>query len=224
MNEQRNLSAVDRKQFLRIAGRAGVAACMCGAAVGAARALDIEPGIPGQQKKPAAAPQSRPGDALPSRAAKRMEFVDQWVPRFFRVIDAELDEPTRRRVMAANGKACFSGYRPDLKRRADPATREEVATWVARRGKAAGYEMDGDTITFEYVGSAETGEAAPKRVCLCPTAEGQGANRMSPTFCWCSVGYVKEMHERVFGRPLNVQIVQSVLMGDPRCRFRITLA
>lgn len=29
-----------------------------------------------------------------------MEFVDSWVPRFFTVIDAELDEPTRRRIMA----------------------------------------------------------------------------------------------------------------------------
>jgi predicted hydrocarbon binding protein len=130
----------------------------------------------------------------------------------------------RRKIMAANGKACFSAYRPDLKRRAEPATREIVEAWVARRGKAGGYSMDGDAVTFEYVGSAETGQSAQEGICLCPTAEAQGIKKISPTLCWCSVGYVKEMHERVFGRPVNVELITSVLMGSPRCRFRITLA
>ena len=84
--------------------------------------------------------------------------------------------------------------------------------------------MDGDAVILEYVGSAETGHASPDGVCLCPTAEAQGVKKISPTFCWCSVGYVKEMHERIFGRPVNVELVQSVLMGGKRCRFRITLA
>lgn len=74
------------------------------------------------------------------------------------------------------------------------------------------------------VGSAETGQPSPEHVCLCPAAEAQGAGKLSPTYCWCSVGYVKELHERVFGRPVNVELVQSVLMGHPRCRFLITLA
>lgn len=47
---------------------------------------------------------------------------------------------------------------------------------------------------------------------------------MSASYCWCSVGYVQEIHERVFGRPVNVELVESVLRGNPRCRFRITLA
>jgi hypothetical protein len=150
--------------------------------------------------------------------------VDTWVPRFFRVLDAELDEATRRRIMAANGKACFSAYQPDLKPRPEPASRERVAAWVASRGAARGYAMDGDAVILEYVGSAETGNASPEGVCLCPTAEAQRAGSITPTFCWCSVGYVKEMHERVFGRPVSVELQQAVLMGHPRCRFRITLA
>ncbi len=84
--------------------------------------------------------------------------------------------------------------------------------------------MDGDAIVMEFLGSAETGQASPEGVCLCPTAEAQGPKRISPTFCWCSVGYVKEMHERVFGRPVRVELLESVLMGHARCKFRITLA
>jgi len=225
MKKQRETrgQTIDRKRFMSVLGRAGAGTCMCGAVLGAglacAATIDTRP----QESKRASAPQAKPGDISSTRAVKRMEFVDVWLPRFFRAMDAQLDEPTRRRVMAANGKACFSEYRPDLKRRAQPATREEIAAFVARRGKAGGYSMTGDTIVFEYTGSAETGQASPEGVCLCPVAEAQRAKRMSPTFCWCSVGYVKEMHERVFGRPLNVELVQSVLMGHPRCRFRITL-
>ncbi len=125
--------------------------------------------------------------------------------------------------MTANGKACFSAYRPDLGRRPEPATREHIAAWVTRQGRSGGYSMDGDAIVMEFSASAETGEAAPAGVCLCPAAEAQGADRISPTFCWCSVGYVKEMHDRVFGRPVDVELLESVLMGHPRCKFRITL-
>ena len=214
---------VGRKEFMTMLGRAGVGTCMCGAVLSAQRAIGAEPGTEPQQNKPAPAPETRPGEKTTARAAKRMEFVDTWVPRFFAVLDAELDEPTRRRIMAANGKACFSAYRPDLKPRPEPASRETIAAWVAQRGKARGYSMDGDAIVMEYVGSAETGQASPEGICLCSTAEAQGAKRISPTFCWCSVGYVKEMHERVFGRPVKVELVQAVLMGHPRCRFRITV-
>ena len=84
--------------------------------------------------------------------------------------------------------------------------------------------MDGDVITFEYLGSAETGQASPENVCLCPTVEAQKAGDISPTYCHCSVGYMKEMHERRFGRSVDVELVDSVLMRAKRCRFRITLA
>ncbi len=226
MKKQRETrgDGIDRKEFMAILGRAGAGTCMCGAVLGAQLATGAATDVHAQENKAATPPQTKPGDTSPARAVKRLEFVDVWLPRFFGVMDAELDEPTRRRMMAANGKVCFSEYRPDLKRRAQPATREEIAALIARRGKAAGYSMDGDTIVFEYTGSAETGQASPEGVCLCAVAEAQRGKRMSPTFCWCSVGYVKEMHERVFGRPMKVELVQSVLMGHPRCRFHITLA
>jgi hypothetical protein len=146
------------------------------------------------------------------------------VPRFFKVLDAELPETTRRRIMAANGKACFSAFRLDLKPRAEPATREQIASFVARQASSSAYSMDGDAVYLQYTSSAETGKPSPEGVCLCPTAEAQTAKQISPSYCWCSVGYVKEMHERAFGRPVNVELTESVLMGQPRCRFRITMA
>jgi len=48
--------------------------------------------------------------------------------------------------------------------------------------------------------------------------------RRRPAFCLCSVGYVKEMHERTFGRSCEVELLDSVLYGGKRCRFRITVS
>ncbi|MCU0612326.1 MAG: DUF6144 family protein [Candidatus Eisenbacteria bacterium] len=221
-------NTMDRKEFMATLGRTGARVCMCGAVLGmtaAAAAGSPEPERPAEAASTAGEPPpSKPGDKSAARAVKRMEFVDGWVPRFFHIVDEQLDEPTRRRLMAANGKACFCAWAPNQPRRPEPATAERIAAWVAERGQAAGYSMDGDTVVFEYLGSAETGESSPEDVCLCPTVEAQNARTMSPTYCWCSVGYVKEMHERIFGRTVVVELARSVLMGDKRCQFRITPA
>lgn len=219
-----DIKAVTRKAFLRRLCQAGIGGCMCGAVLGARSALAGEC-VAGQQAaaRPAAAP-TVPGEKSAARAVKRMEFVDGWVPRFFDALDAHVDEPTRRKIMAANGKACYAAFQPNQKPRSEPATRERIMEWARQPARARSYSTDGEAIILQYTSSAETGQASPEGVCLCPTAEAQGLKTLSPTYCWCSVGYVKEMHERVFGRPVHVELTHSVLMGHPRCRFRITLA
>jgi hypothetical protein len=200
-----------RKEFLDTLGRAGV--CACAAAAGMRSALG------GQ-----AAPASKPGDKTPERASKRMEFVDGWVRRFFEAMDGALDEPTRERLMAANGRSCFAAYAGPPKKQTGPDALEKFTAWIKEKGKDRGYAIDGNAISFEFVGSAETGQASPEGVCLCPTAEAQKAGTLSPTYCLCSVGYVQEMHERMLGRPVKVELVDSVLRGGKRCKFRMKVA
>jgi hypothetical protein len=201
-----------RKEFLATFGKAGV--CACAAAAGMRTALA------GQT----AAPASKPGDKTAERAAKRMEFVDGWVKRFFEAIDRTLDEPSRERLMVANGRSCFAAYAGPSKTKPGPDAVEKFTAWVKQQGKDKGYGIDGRAISFEFVGSAETGQASPESICLCPTAEAQKAGAFSPTYCLCSVGYVKEMHERLLGRPVKVELVDAVLRGGKRCRFRMTVA
>lgn len=213
--------AVDRMAFVTNLG----GACLCAAVGGMRSAFAEEP-----PATPKAAPpdeptgSTKPGEKTVARSVKRMEFVDGWVERFFTVVDQTLDEPTRQRLLTANGRACFLAWAKDAPKRPEPASLETISAWVARAGKGHGYSMDGNTIAFEYVGSAETGQAAPENVCLCPTVEAQSSRTISATYCHCSVGYVQEMHERRFGRPVKVELVSSVLRGGPRCRFRITVA
>jgi hypothetical protein len=209
---------MDRKTFLGTIGTLGGAACMCAAASGMRSALGAEP-----TPSPAPAPSS-PGDTTVTRAAKRMEFVDEWLPRFFRVMDETVEEAARRKLMEANGKACFVAYAGPPRKTPRPDELERLKAWIASSGADKGYSLQGDAILFEYLGSAETGHASPERVCLCPTAEAQKSGKLSPTFCHCSVGYVREMHERMLGRTVKVELLDSVLAGGARCRFKITVA
>jgi hypothetical protein len=203
---------IGRKAFLATLGKAGAGVCMCAAAAGMREAF-------GGQTATA-----KPGEKTDARASKRMEFVDGWVQRFFEAMDKTLDEASRRRLMMANGRSCFAAFAGPPKKQPAPDALEKFTAWIGAQGKEKGYSIEGQVISFEFVGSAETGQASPEKVCLCPTAEAQKSGKISPTYCLCSVGYVKEMHERILGRPVEVELVESVLLGGKRCKFRMTAA
>ncbi|MBN1139162.1 MAG: hypothetical protein JXM73_21460 [Anaerolineae bacterium] len=62
--------------------------------------------------------------------------------------------------------------------------------------------------------------------CHCPWAREairSGDVRFAQTFCYCSGGFHKKPWEVIFKRPLEVQVLESVLRGDLRCRFAIHL-
>lgn len=217
---------INRKEFISVLSKLGAGTCMCAAA----GELGATFGGQTSSSEPAQTPPStkeidrtKPGDKTVERAAKRMEFGDGWVKRFFDAVDQTLDEPTRKRLMTANGKACFSAYAGPSTRQPRPDEFERFTEWIRQKGKDKGYSIEGKVISFEFLGSAETGKASPEGLCLCPLAEAQTAGKISPTYCLCSVGYVKEMHERMLGRPVEVELVDSVLRGGKRCKFRMTV-
>jgi multidrug efflux pump subunit AcrA (membrane-fusion protein) len=62
--------------------------------------------------------------------------------------------------------------------------------------------------------------------CHCPWARAaikSGETRLNAVFCNCSGGFHKKPWEVIFGQPLEVEVLASVLAGDTRCRFAIHL-
>ncbi len=62
--------------------------------------------------------------------------------------------------------------------------------------------------------------------CHCPlvrTAIRDGKPRVSPVFCYCSAGYEKLPYDVIFGEPVQVELLESALKGDLRCRFAIRI-
>jgi hypothetical protein len=54
---------------------------------------------------------------------------------------------------------------------------------------------------------------------LARTAIRDGEPRISRNFCYCSAGYEKLRFDAIFGEPVEVEVLESVLDGDERCRF-----
>jgi hypothetical protein len=215
---------MDRKEFFSRMGRTGI--CMCAAAAGMASALTgAVPDEKAAEKEtpPKPTPNTEPGDKSIERAAKRMEFGDGWVKRFMEVMEQNLDEKAREKLMQANGKACYIAYAGNGQKRATPISFEHFADWIAKKGKDQGYSVVGNEIFSEYTSSAETGKPSPEGICLCPMVEAQAAGKIPSFYCLCSTGYVREMHERMLGREVKIELVDSVLRGGKRCKFKINL-
>jgi hypothetical protein len=62
--------------------------------------------------------------------------------------------------------------------------------------------------------------------CHCPLAREAikaGNISLDPVFCNCSAGFSKKPWEIILGRPLKVEMLESAIKGDSRCRFAVHL-
>lgn len=86
------------------------------------------------------------------------------------------------------------------------------------------YETKIPFMTREYL--AETDEQLKHYYyCHCPWAREavKSGIKVAPIFCNCSAGFHKKPWEVIFEQPIHVDVLESVLKGDDRCRFAIHL-
>jgi hypothetical protein len=57
--------------------------------------------------------------------------------------------------------------------------------------------------------------------CHCPLVRSalRDGVQISPTFCYCSGGYEKLHFDVIFEESIDVELLESALNGDVRCRF-----
>ena len=58
---------------------------------------------------------------------------------------------------------------------------------------------------------------------LVRTALLRGNPKISPTFCYCSAGYEKVHFDVIFKQNVEVELLESLIKGDSRCRFAIKI-
>jgi hypothetical protein len=108
----------------------------------------------------------------------------------------------------------------------------EVLAFVRREPEIGGgvrvgnvvYETKIPFLTKEYL--AET-DSTLKRYyyCHCPWAREavRSGEKVAPIFCNCSAGFHKKPWEAALGQRIEVNVLESALRGDLRCRFAIRL-
>lgn len=205
------MHTMNRKKFLSSFGKWSACSCFCAAAGGLDRVWAQET---------AESATSNPSE---SRAVKRVEFAENWLRRFFGVLDRTLDEETRKKIMMTNGKICYQEWIKSTGRERKTLTLEQLSSWAKDNAKDDSIRVEGNVIYFQFTSAAETGQPAPEGGCLCPLVESKPAG-LSSTYCLCSVGYVKEMYDQLLQKSVDVELVDSVLKGGKRCKFKITLS
>ena len=89
-----------------------------------------------------------------------------------------------------------------------------VATKIPKSGNLLEYLQETDPARRRYL------------YCHCPRVRDallQGAGTLSPTYCYCGAGFYKGIWEEILQQPVEVEVLESVLQGDDRCRIRIHL-
>ena len=87
------------------------------------------------------------------------------------------------------------------------------------------YEAKIPYLTLDYL-TASDERLKRYYYCHCPWVRESlkaGDVTISPTFCLCSAGYHKKSWEVIFDQPLQAEIVETVLKGDPWCKIAIHL-
>jgi len=59
--------------------------------------------------------------------------------------------------------------------------------------------------------------------CFCPIVRSHLGQGMPTSFCYCGAGWYRRQWEGAIGKPVTIEVVQSILKGDDVCQFAIRL-
>ena len=148
-----------------------------------------------------------------------------WVKNAMQRLDALVDEKTRMQIMQNCGYNCAEKNskvieRAVARRKKFASINEFLDAEQQKPMKGTRLTREGDILYQFYTPQAFT---RPMR-CYCGLLRGLPSDEsVSKTYCHCSRGFVERYWESVLGKPVKVDLLQSVVCGDRECKFAIDL-
>jgi hypothetical protein len=111
---------------------------------------------------------------------------------------------------------------------------EELVAEIVSRGWGAAGVKKGNTIIatkipksgylVEYMRETDP-EKKRQYYCHCPRIRDvlKTLETISPTYCYCGAGFYKGIWEEILQKPVEVEVLESVLKGDKVCKIAIHL-
>ncbi len=138
------------------------------------------------------------------------KFKEDWIVSLMKRLDEQLDEKTMLRLMESCGRDC--AQRSSVRRLAESCkgnVEKLVKNLAGFLGKENNY-IEGKVVHLSY------------SKCYCELVAG-GPERLPDTYCHCSRGWVLEIFETASGKPVQVELLQSIKRGAPSCKFLVRL-
>jgi hypothetical protein len=218
---------MNRKQFIKKSLQVGL--CTCGAALGLGWSSQNKFKKSTTQNSSLLAEGLRldlekrmiKGSETP--AWRRLEKAELWIKDLMEHMDELLDQETKIKLMQACGRSCFIHAFGVADENA-PTVKERERYLQLLESRGFKIRRKGDVITFSFNWGQNhqnpTGLIMSDGYCMCPQVESSPAG-LSPSYCLCSTGYVKESFERALGKAVKVELLDSLKMGGKDCIFKI---
>ena len=148
-----------------------------------------------------------------------------WVKGAMERLDALVDDETKTRIMRNCGYNCAKKNsrvieRALARRKKYGSVDEFLAAEQQKPMKGTRLQREGAILYQFYTPQAFT---RPMR-CYCGLLrELPREETVSVTYCNCSRGFVEKYWEKVLGKPVEVDILQSAISGAKECKFAIHL-
>lgn len=118
--------------------------------------------------------------------------------------------------------------------RSDLRLGADVIKEIVRRGWGLAGIRDGSTIIATKIPKsghlvqymAETDPTRRRQLyCHCPRVRDvlRSDHTISATYCYCGAGYYKGIWENIIQKPVEVEVLESVITGGETCRIEISL-
>ncbi len=175
---------------------------------------------------------------VPSGSGKRAkEERTEWIRSALERLDASCDEKTRNQIMVdtcphSYPKTRINKMRAEFERLGNLDELLKIMWEDTSWGGGSFYDYPvrkGDMINITKVPynpkaykSAITDEEKRLAYCHCGLVK-RSKEKISPTFCCCSGGWVKQLWEGIFQQSVEVAMTESLLKGDTRCTHSVRI-
>jgi hypothetical protein len=149
--------------------------------------------------------------------------VAEWVKGAMERLDSLVDEKTKFQIMENCGYTCAEVNKKLIekaKARRDKYKSIDEFLDAEQRKPMRGTKLvrQGKVLYHYYTPHSFT---RPMR-CYCGLLRGLPPDeKISPTYCQCSKGFVKKYWEEILGKPVKVELLQSAVSGAQECKFEI---
>ncbi len=134
----------------------------------------------------------------------------KWVTNLLIALDGMVDEETRVRVLESCGRKCIGeGFLVK-------------AQTLAKKSKSTDEFLENLNRIWKHLHVDKNGVFVVYDQCYCPMVRSY-KGKLSPSFCNCSVGWIKELFERSLNKPVKVEKLGTIKQGNKQCKFRVTL-
>lgn len=134
----------------------------------------------------------------------------KWVVNLLDVLDREVDEETRVRILEGCGRKCIVGGFL------------AKAEGIARKSKSMEEFLEGLGKVWKHLHVEEDGVFVVYDRCYCPLVKGYEA-KVSRSFCNCSVGWIRELFERALKKLVKAEKMGTIKQGNKQCKFKIDI-